>query len=279
MKPLLKWVGGKRRLIPKIEHLFPKSFNNYYEPFVGGGAIFFHLKEDEALNPKVWNLNDKNTDLINCYKEVRLNTLKVYNKLLEIAAQNTKEEYYSVRNKFNDGRLLDPIVQAARFLYLSSKCFNGLIRYNKSGKFNTPIHAKGHEKRKIPCGINLMAYKVMLRNCHLTSVDWSQAIEDASEGDFVVLDPPYYPISNTANFTSYTGDRFGVDEQEKLAKTMSVLADRGVMVMAFNNYLKETFNLYKKDPRNRIFRIKVKRYLRMDGRNAHKSYEMCVINY
>jgi DNA adenine methylase len=276
MKPLLKWVGGKRRLIPKIEHLFPTDFKNYYEPFIGGGAIFLYLKD--ISYKRTWFINDKNSDLINCYEQIKWYPEEVFNSLRKIAVLNSKELYYSVRDRFNE-HSCHPIMQSALFLYLSSKCFNGLIRYNKSGRFNTPIHAKGHEDRKIPTLETIMDLHHMLNRTKISCVDWSLAIETAKTGDFVVLDPPYYPISNTANFTSYTGDGFGVDEQEKLAKTMSALADRGVMVMAFNNYLKETFNLYKKDPRNRIFRIKVKRYLRMDGSNAHKSYEMCVINY
>ena len=223
-KPPVKWAGGKSKLIPQFEPLFPKKeFTLYAEPFVGGGAVFFHLLPEESI------LIDDNEELINFYLVVRDNLEELLNDLRK--HRNTKEYYYSVRAM--DPSELSPVERASRFLYLNKTAYNGLWRVNSQGKHNVPFGR--YKNPKIADEANLRLVSQALRKANLLCDDFSRVLDFAKEGMFVYLDPPYHPLSDTASFTSYTADAFGASDQERLAGVFRELDRRGCLVMLSNS--------------------------------------------
>lgn len=201
IKPPIKWAGGKTQLLSQLRPLYPKRFNLYLEPFVGGGAVFFDLQPDNAL------LLDSNFELINFYQVVKDNPSELL-KDLE-GHRNEKDYYYEVRSL--DPTQMGSIERASRFLFMNKTCFNGLWRVNKKGKFNVPFGR--YKKPNFWDRENLYMVSVALQNTEVICSDFSSVLEYATPGSFVYLDPPYHPLSETSNFTSYTKDSFGKEEQ------------------------------------------------------------------
>lgn len=224
-RPFLKWAGGKGRLLKQLRPLLPPtdSFNHYYEPFVGSGALFF------ALRPARATLSDSNSELIDCYRAVRDQVEAL------IAALQThryeKEYYYEVRAW--DPAVLELPQRAARTIFLNRTGYNGLYRVNKKGRFNVPF---GRYKNPRICDAeNLRACSAALKGVELLVCSFEKLHERVAPGDFVYFDPPYVPLSGTANFTSYMPGGFGQTEQEELARLFTALDGRGACLMQSNS--------------------------------------------
>ena len=261
-RPLLKWAGGKRQLLPQIRRFYPGAFENYIEPFVGSGAVFFDLYNRGLLSNRHSVLIDNNADLIGCYTAVRDRTEAVIRSLSRLATAYRKKphaHYYRVRDKrFNPTRLRiasggGPDCQrytaslAAMLIYLNRTGFNGLFRLNSQGGFNVPI---GRYKNPQICnGDNLRAVSAALSgDVTITQDTFESVLTYASRGDFVYFDPPYAPLSRTALFTSYTPGGFSLEDQERLQKVVLELAAKGCWVLLSNSTASDVTRLYDDNP-------------------------------
>jgi len=240
-KPFLKWAGGKTQLMAEILSRFPDSYKNYYEPFLGGGAVFF------ALGPKKGHLSDVNEVLIHTYKAIRDDVDKVIAQLKKHRA--TEQYYYRMRAK--NPEKLGVVQAAARTIYLNRTCFNGLYRVNSKGEFNVPYGK--YANPKICNEVNLHSVSNALKNVDIRVSSAFESAARAKKGDLVYFDPPYDPVSSTASFTSYTRGRFGRDEQAQLAELFGKLAQRGVHVVLSNSDTPFICDLYKDFRIDRVF--------------------------
>lgn len=234
--PFLKWAGGKGRLLEQYANLFPIKFKTYYEPFVGGGAVFFHLV-DRHPGMNSW-LSDGNAELVNCYLTVRDQP----DDLLALLETMRNDEKYFYKQRAKDVAKLDELERAARFIYLNKTCFNGLYRENQSGQFNVPFGR--YKNPRIADGVNVHAASDALSNAHIHAGPFELMAARAKSGDFVYFDPPYMPVSKTANFVSYTSSNFSYDDQARLAKLARKLKSKGVLVMVSNSDVPEIRELY-----------------------------------
>ncbi|HKY34737.1 MAG TPA: DNA adenine methylase [Polyangiaceae bacterium] len=237
LRPILKWAGGKRSLVPRILKELPKRIGTYYEPFVGGAAVFLALAEEQRFQHAV--ITDKNKELINLYTVVRDDLVKLLKKLEVLQHQTSEAEYYEIRAE----RGGDRIARAARLIYLNKTGYNGLYRVNSSGGFNVPY---GRYKRPKICDAKrLSAAAMALQEVTIKVADFEESCAGAQRGDAVYLDPPYLPVSKTASFSAYHSDAFGLAEHERLAKLFGKLVKRGVSVVLSNSATPETRALYK----------------------------------
>lgn len=226
-RPFLKWVGGKTQLLPQIVPRMPKTFRRYFEPFVGGAAMFFDLRQRRPDMPAV--LQDVNEELVNAYCSVRDDVEGVIAALREHRYE--EEHYYAVRAQRPSDLL--PTKRAARTIFLNKTGYNGLYRVNRSGQFNVPF---GRFTNPLFCDAeNLRACARALAKVEIAVADFSAVLTKARRGDFVYFDPPYVPLSPTSDFTAYIPGGFGEAEQRKLAKVFAKLAARGVSVMLSNS--------------------------------------------
>lgn len=231
-KSFLKWAGGKQQLLGQYEPFFPKIINNYIEPFLGGGAIFFYLASKKIINGKVY-LCDNNKELIITYNVIRDNVDELINRLDNYKSKHSKDFYYRIRDLDRNTMLTDPIEIAARMIYLNKTCYNGLYRVNSKGQFNVPMGSYKNPQIYIP-DILLEASRV-LRNAIIEVKDFRDAILVAKKGDFVYFDPPYHPLSKTANFTNYTSTSFSDKDQEDLANLYKSLDTKKCKCMLSNS--------------------------------------------
>lgn len=265
-KPFLKWAGGKRQLLPKLLPIVPKTFNNYFEPFLGGGALFFALKELHKIQRDAY-LTDINNALINTYWSVKTEVDAVIGLLKDYS--NTREEFDCARKK--DTRFMTTAEQAARFIYLNRTAFNGLYRVNAKGEFNTPFG--GYENPKI-CDIEtLRAAQAALQGAKVFACNFDDL--QPEKHDFCYLDPPYYPLKSTS-FVSYSSGKFSVDDHERLAKYVEKLADRGVYIVLSNSYTDWVLARYKKF---NILEVKARRSINSNGRGRAKISEAIITNF
>jgi DNA adenine methylase len=256
-RPLLKWAGGKRQLLPHLRPLYPRTFNRYIEPFVGSGAVFFDLHDAGRLRDHDVVLIDSNADLIGCYEAVRDAPDAVARALDQLAAAHARggrTQYYAVRDtQFNplreqlrqpDGRIAYTPQLAAMLIYLNRTGFNGLFRLNASGAFNVP--AGRYERPKIVDRDKLRRVTEALtdRRVRLVWGSFKAALDLAEPGDFLYFDPPYAPLSATANFTAYTTPRFDRQDQVRLQQVVIALARRGCHVVVSNSTADEIAALY-----------------------------------
>ncbi len=236
--PIVKWAGGKSRLLAELQKRSPKNYRRYFEPFVGGGALFFRTAPQAAI------LGDQNPDLINLYRCVAWNVEAVIRKLVTLRRAHCKDHYYKMRERWNGaGRNLPDIARAATFIYLNKTCFNGLWRVNSRGHFNVPMGR--YDAPKIFDRAQLRKASVLLRSAKLNVGGYQKTTESARAGDFVYFDPPYQPLSQTASFTSYTSNSFGEDAQAELADYVRHLDRRGIAVLVSNSDTPLTRKLYK----------------------------------
>jgi len=239
-KPFVQWVGGKRGMIPKYQELIPKKFNVYYEPFLGGGAMFFHLQPERAI------LSDNNTELIKTYEGVRDNPEEVIKTLKDLRSKHSKELYAKVRNLDREISIFHKLSSAeiaARMIYLNQTCFNGLYRVNQKSQFNVPI---GSSLNRLICDEHTIrnASKI-LKKVTLIEAGFEATVRNARTGDFIYLDPPYYPISVYSDFTRYTKEKFYKEDQVRLKKEIDRLSKLGSKVMLSNSNCEFIRNLYK----------------------------------
>ncbi len=258
-KPILKWAGGKRQLLPVLIKNIPDKFNTYYEPFIGGAALLISLYSLNKINESV--ISDINKDLYNLYKTIKENPQQLIDELDNLEFKNNKEDYYKARELFNSTE--DPANRSALLIYLNRHGYNGLYRVNSSNKFNVPFGK--YNNPGMPSSRNIMALSELFQSCTIMNSDFELTVNNAKKGDFVYFDPPYMPLSKTSYFTGYTHSGFDEKDQERLAKTFQELSDRGVYVMESNSstdFIKELykdFNLLEVDARRNINSVGTKR--------------------
>lgn len=271
-RPFIKWAGGKTQLLPALGGLFPVKFRTYYEPFLGGGAVFWHIAASRRFESAV--LNDWNAELIGTYTVVRdlsdalIGALDDHRK----NAWNTQEYFTEMRGK--DPRDLNVIQRAARMIYLNKTCFNGLYRVNKSGGFNAPFGR--YKNPKLYDEKNLRACaEALCQNVTLRDGDFTGAVTEAVAGDVVYFDPPYLPVSTTADFTSYTSDKFSVSDHHRLAITFKKLADRDVSCILSNSDTETVRKLYED---YEIVSVQAKRNINSKGDGRGTVGEVIIIH-
>lgn len=235
--PIIKWVGGKRQLLHELVPRLPVDFGRYYEPFVGGAALFFELHRTGRLHLGA-TLSDVNPDLVTMYRAVRDDVQGVIRELKRHPYES--EHYYAVRAL--DPEKMSDVERAARFIYINKAGFNGLWRVNKSGKCNVPFGR--HVNPTICDESRLLAASMALHGVTVRLDDFAVVELDAKPGDLVYFDPPYVPVSETASFTSYASGGFGPDDQRRLADLVRRLASRGVHVVVSNSDAPFVHELY-----------------------------------
>lgn len=272
-QPFLKWAGGKSQLLGQLDQFFPTSISAYCEPFIGGGAVFFHLR---ARFPQMRAaIRDNNPELINCYIAVRDHVKQLMTSLDEHLRQfrETREQYYYlVRSQHH---LTDSVARAARMIFLNKTCYNGLWRVNARGEFNVPIGSYRPEKVSLYDRANLLAASRALQAVDLAVEDFRETLRTVPTGTFVYVDPPYYPISATANFTSYTKEEFGKAAQQELAALFANASSRGVTLMLSNSDIPFIRDLYKDFT---LHTVKARRAVNCDGAKRGLISEVIVLS-
>ena len=267
-RPFVKWAGGKRRLISQYESYFPKQYNKYIEPFVGGGAIFFHLLPEKGI------LMDINEELINCYEVIRNFVEELIVNLKKHI--NDKEYFYNIRALDRNEKIfpkMTNVEKASRTLFLNRTCFNGLYRVNSKGYFNTPFC---QYKNPVICDEeNLRACSKALKNVQIFSNSFEKCLDYAEKNDFVYLDPPYASIIPQGNYTAYTKDGFGEQDQLKLFKSFKKLDEIGCYVMLSNAYAPFILDLYKD---YHIITTYARRNINSNGEKRGKIKEVLILN-
>jgi DNA adenine methylase len=266
--PFLKWAGGKSQLLTTYAQFFPDKFHHYYEPFVGAGAVFFRLG---SIRPDMRaTISDCNAELINCYDTIKSDVNSLIEQLQTY--RNDEELFYHVRalspSKMTNAQ------RAARMIFLNKTCFNGLYRVNSKGQFNVPF---GRYKNPRICDEeNLLAVSKRLSKVKILHNSFQHVLERAEKGDFVYFDPPYVPLTNTANFTSYTENCFGLNEQRLLADAFRTLAKRGCHVMLSNSDTKIVRDLYRDFY---VSRVKATRAINCQADKRGQVSELVVTSY
>jgi DNA adenine methylase len=268
--PFVKWVGGKGRILPQLLPLLPPGAEllRHVEPFVGGGAMFFARRPHRAL------LSDVNPALIATYEAVRDGVDDVIAALEPLALRHSKEAYYRARERYNGHRGLGEAQRAALFIYLNKTCFNGLHRVNRRGEFNVP--AGRYKNPRILNEDALRSASAALGHAELRCTSFEDLLSAARPGDFVYFDPPYEPVSDTANFTSYARDGFDRKDQERLRDVFADLDRRRCKLMLSNSDVPFIRHLYQ---RWRIDTVAAPRAVNCDARGRGKVTEVVVRNY
>lgn len=274
-KPFVKWAGGKRQLLPVIAENVPHKFERYFEPFLGGGAVFFSLVS-QGRSAK-WMLSDLNSDLVLSYVTIRDRADDLISALEEHSENYFKNQstyYYKIRETNPKGQ----IEKVSRLIFLNKTCFNGLYRVNSKGKFNVPLGK--YVNPNIVNKENLIAVSKALqsRDISIKCQDFEAAIKTASSGDFVYLDPPYQPVSETANFTSYTNGNFSYDDQERLFAKFKALDKKGVKILLSNSKSDEIIELFKEFSKG-IVEINANRFINSVSSKRTGHVELLIRNY
>lgn len=270
--PFVKWAGGKRQLLDKISERLPQTYNNYFEPFIGGGAVLFELQPERAV------INDINASLINTYRIIANNPNEFIEKVHELDSnigENGKEYYYSLREHYNDKLMKEEydVELASLFVFLNKHCFNGLYRVNGKGLFNVPYNNSKKESIDEWSIFNVSEY---LKKVTILHGDFEAACREAKEGDFVFFDSPYAPL-NPTSFESYTKEGFDVESHERLAKLFDELTKKGCYCMLTNHNTEFINKLYS----NKGYRMDVVSVKRMINSDASKrtGEETIICNY
>ncbi len=260
LKPIIKWVGGKRQLLGDIVPLVPMSPTLYVEPFVGGGAVFLDVC------PECARINDSNKELINMYRVVRGEPDNLLGLLEAHKKNNSKEYYYKIRELDRTPAFegLSDVERAARFIYLNKTCFNGLYRVNSHGQMNVPYGRYKNPNIVNEQGVRALSAYLNENNVEITCGDYTNVLCNLPKGAFVYLDPPYMPISATSSFTGYTQGGFSYDEQVRLRDECVKLHEQGVSFIQSNSDCEVIRELYKK------FRIRVVKAKRAVNRCGDK---------
>ncbi|MDD2871156.1 MAG: DNA adenine methylase [Candidatus Gracilibacteria bacterium] len=270
-KPFVKWVGGKRQLIEQFKRLFPSDYNNYFEPFLGGGAVFFNLQKEKSF------LSDVNAELINLYQVIQSKPKDLI-KFLE-NQEISKERFDEIRawDRLEGGlNNFSKIERAGRFIYLNRTCFNGLYRVNSKGQFNVPFGK--YSNPDIVQKENILNASRLLNEtkAEIKLQSFEKVLDKAQTGDFVYFDPPYDVLTESANFTSYNENGFGRDMQTKLRDVFVELDKRGCKVMLSNHntpFIRELFEGY------RFEIVKARRNVNSKGSGRGEVDEIVVMNY
>ena len=274
-KPFVKWAGGKRQLIPILNENLPETFGTYFEPFLGGGALLFHMLT-ESQRQKC-SISDLNSDLVLSYTTIRdrveslITSLKNHEKNYQ---KDSKTYYYSVR----ESNPRSQIEKTSRLLFLNRTCFNGLYRVNSKGKFNVPLgkyanpNIVNEDNLRSVSGI-LQSSKVSIK-CR----DFEAVLRDSKKGDLVYFDPPYQPVSDTANFTSYTNKDFTYDDLSRLAELCKNLDSKGCKVLLSNSNSKEVADMFSSEPW-KVSKIRANRSINSNSKKRTGHFELLIKNY
>ncbi|OKH29073.1 DNA adenine methylase [Chroogloeocystis siderophila] len=265
-KPFLKWAGGKTKLIQQYLSSFPNKIINYYEPFLGGGAVFFYLYNNHSLNSAF--LSDINPELVNAYLCIK-NDVEVVISLLKQHQKNHSREYYYYMRSYTTDNFIE---RAARLIYLNKTCFNGLYRENSKGEFNVPMGKYKNPQICHPELLRAVANALQIAQIEVRSFETILNYANSNE-DFVYFDPPYYPLSETSNFTAYSRDAFHKDDQIRLKDVCVQLAQRGVKIMQSNSdcpFIRELYRDFK------IYEIKASRAINSNAAKRGKISEVLI---
>jgi DNA adenine methylase len=273
-QPFLKWVGGKAQLLVQFDKFFPTQIDHYVEPFIGGGAVFFHLKHRFPQMRAL--LRDNNDELINTYKAIRDDPRELMRRLDRhlTAFKSDRDTYYYLVRARHHLPPTEVVERAARMIFLNKTCFNGLWRVNSRGEFNVPIGS--HINPTLYNEENVHAASRALENVHLDTQDFRDTLAATRRGDFVYIDPPYFPVSPTASFTSYTKDEFGAEQQRELAALFADAAKRGVRLMLSNSdteFIRRLYHGFK------IHTVRARRMVNCDGTKRGEVNEVVVTNF
>ncbi len=273
-EPFLKWAGGKGQLLTQFAALFPKNFNCYFEPFLGSGAVFFHLRPHKAI------LNDVNPSLIAAYRHIQTQPdeliIILYSLRQNYHSQSSQEQertYYRLRARYN-GLPSGSLEKSALLIFLNKTGYNGLYRESKKGGFNVPFGR--YDNPSIFDENNLRAVSQELQNVTLLNTGFKEAVTTAQEGDFIYFDPPYVPLSKTASFTSYTSQDFSLADQLTLAGTLNEVTARGVLFMLSNAATDTARDLYKNFNQHEVM---ASRAINSNPNSRGKIAELVVTNY
>lgn len=269
--PVVKWVGGKRQLLPEIKRYIPEKFSKYYEPFLGGGAVLFEIQPPKAV------VNDVNEELINLYKVIRDNVDELIKDLQK--HKNNADYFYKIRGQDRNNEIysrLSNIEKASRIQFLNKTCYNGLFRVNRAGQFNAPFG-----RYKAPNIINEVTLRSVSQYFNEASIefkccDFEEALKGIRKGAFVYFDPPYDPVSDSANFTGYAKYGFDRKQQIRLKKLCDKLNSKGVKFLLSNSATDFIIDLYKD---YRIEIIQAKRVINSKADERGEVDEVLVRNY
>ena len=297
-KPFVKWAGGKGQLLVELEKRLPsdilqeKTVYRYVEPFVGGGAMYFYLKNNYRIQKSY--LSDNNQDLMLTYKVIKNNYDKLVNELSEIedcylqkSEEKRKENFYKIRDIYNsqDINYQQPssewIKRTGYFIFLNKTCFNGLYRLNSKGEFNVPF---GRYKNPRICDKkNLKQVQYSLKSTNLFYGDFTESSKNIDDNTFIYLDPPYRPLNNTSYFTNYSKEGFNDESQKKLADFFKKMDNRGAKLMLSNsdpqnqdvqdNFFDELYDGFK------VERVTAKRNINRDPSKRGTVKELIIRNY
>lgn len=274
-KPFVKWAGGKRQLIPILHQNLPEAFGTYYEPFLGGGALLFHILTDK--NGQKCSISDLNSDLVLAYTTIRdridalISSLKNHEKNYQ---KDSKSYYYSVR----ESNPRNEVEKTSRLIFLNRTCFNGLYRVNSKGKFNVPLGKYTNPNIVNEENIRAVSSILQTNRISIKCRDFESVLRDAKKGDLVYFDPPYQPVSSTANFTSYTTKDFTYNDLTRLAELCLKLDSKECHVLLSNSDSKEVSDIFAKKPW-KITRIEANRSINSNSKKRTGHFELLIKNY
>lgn len=273
VQPFLKWAGGKRQLLPAIKKYLPAKYTEYYEPFVGAGALLF------SLQPETCTLNDTNSELINCYQVIRDQPEELLELCQEHQANNSQAYYYQLREQDRQAGFHQrtPVERAARIIYLNKTCFNGLFRVNNSGQFNVPYGKYKNPVIADPAVIKAISTYLNQATCRILNQDFEEALATAKKGAFIYFDPPYHPLSDTSSFTGYSINGFGEQEQIRLKELCDQLTNKGCQVLVSNSAAPLIKSLYD-NPRYEMVEVKATRAINAVTSKRGKINELLIHN-
>lgn len=241
LQPFTKWTGGKRQLLPILRSYMPEKYNCYFEPFIGGGALFFDLVPEKAV------INDFNEELMNTYRQIKNNPTALIDLLTEHKEKNSKEYYLKVRAADRNETItrMSDVERAARLMYMLRVDFNGLYRVNSKNQFNVP-YGKYKNPKIIDHELIYQISDYLNENdIQILNTNFEEAVSNAKKGDFVYFDPPYIPLNETSSFTSYTHEGFTYEEQLRLRNVFEQLNRKGIYVMLSNSSSPLALDLYQ----------------------------------
>jgi DNA adenine methylase len=272
LQPFLKWAGGKRQLLPAIRKYIPRRYKLYFEPFVGAGAVLFDLQPQAAV------VNDANAELINCYRVIKRDPEGLIVQLRQ--HKNEKKYYYRLRSldRAPTFTALSDVERAARIIYLNKTCYNGLFRVNSQGQFNVPFGNYANPNIVDEIVIRAVSRYLNEANVEISHDDFAAAVGGATRGDFVYLDPPYDPVSDTASFTDYNLNSFGKCEQRRLKALCDELTRRGCQVLLSNSATDFIRELYSAPHRYTIVEVAASRNINSIPTGRGKINELLIYN-
>lgn len=272
ISPFVKWAGGKKQLLSRLKDRMPNSYNNYYEPFIGGGALFLDIQPKKAV------INDVNTQLLNVYRQLKTDAEAVINIIQEYDNKLCSKEYYLEMRSLYNHKITTKSLDAecaALTIWINKHCFNGLYRVNSKGLFNVPFNNKTSVASMVPDNLKNIGNYLNEADIEIREGDFEDACRDAKEGDFVYFDSPYIPASETANFTDYTKDGFSYEDHVRLSELFKKLSNSGVKLMLSNHNVDLVYKLYQGF---NITPVEVKRLINRDA-SKRVGKEVIITNY